>query len=129
VCDRRNNRVQVFRKDGSFVKEKVIAPGTRAEGAVWDVAFSRDAQQRYLYVADGMNMKIHVLDRQSLEPLTTFGDGGRYPSQFLAVHSLATDSRGNLYTTEASQGKRVQKFDFKGVAAVPRNQGVVWPRR
>jgi hypothetical protein len=128
VCDRSNNRIQVFRKNGTFVKEKVIAPRTRGQGSVWDVAFSRDPQQRFLYVADGMNMKVHILDRQSLDVLTSFGDGGRQPGQFYAVHSVATDSRGNLYTTETLEGKRVQKFVFKGVGPVTSpSKGVLWP--
>ncbi len=129
VCDRSNNRIQVFRKNGAFVKENAIAPRTRGQGSVWDVAFSRDPQQRFLYVADGLNMKVHILDRQSLEVLTSFGDGGRQPGQFYAVHSIATDSKGNLYTTETYEGKRVQKFIFKGIGPVTSpNAGVVWPR-
>jgi DNA-binding beta-propeller fold protein YncE len=130
VCDTRNDRIQVFKKDGSFVKEKTIAPKTLGTGSVWDIAFSRDPQQKYLYVADGMNMKVYVVDRQSLEVLTSFGDGGRQPGQFYAPHSLATDSKGNLYTTETYEGKRVQKFNFKGVGAVTAaNQGVLWPTK
>jgi DNA-binding beta-propeller fold protein YncE len=130
VCDRGNNRIQVFRKDGTFVKEQIVAPQTRGDGSVWDIAFSRDPQQRFLYVADGMNMKVHILDRQSLEPLTSFGAGGKQPGQFLRVHSVATDSKGNLYTTETNEGKRVQKFVFKGLAPVTdRNRGVLWPGR
>jgi hypothetical protein len=128
VCDSRNNRIQVFLKDGKFVRESRIASNTLANGAVWDIAFSRDPQQRYLYVADGSNMKVHVLERQSLNHLTSFGEGGRYPGQFLAVSGVATDSKGNLYTVEADQGKRLQRFVFKGVGAVSRNQGVLWPR-
>jgi hypothetical protein len=125
VCDRSNNRIQVFRKNGSFVKEKIIAPRTLGAGSVWDVAFSRDPQQRFLYVADGQNMKVHILDRQSLEVLTSFGDGGRGPGQFYAVSSIATDSKGNIYTTEDLQGKRVQKFLYKGLAPVTsKDQGV-----
>jgi len=125
VCDRSNNRIQVFRKDGSFVKEKIIAPRTLGAGSVWDVAFSRDPQQRFIYVADGQNMKVHILDRQSLEILTSFGDGGRGPGQFFAVHSIATDSKGNIYTVETLEGKRVQKFLFQGLAPVTsRDQGV-----
>src|SRR5688572_9932042 len=73
VCDRVNDRIQVFRKDGSFVKEQRIAPRTLGDGSVWDIAFSRDPQQRYIYVADGKNARIYVIDRQSLEILTTFG--------------------------------------------------------
>ncbi len=128
VCDTENDRIQVFNKDGSFVKEKIIAPNTLGTGSVWDVAFSADSAQKYLYVADGMNMKVHVLDRASLEELTSFGDGGRQPGQFYAIHSIATDSKGNIYTAETYEGKRVQKFNFKGVRSVTKpNQGVVWP--
>jgi DNA-binding beta-propeller fold protein YncE len=130
VCDTRNDRIQVFKKDGSFVKEKSIAPKTLGMGSVWDIAFSRDPQQKYLYVADGMNMRVYIVDRQSLDVLTSFGDGGRQPGQFYAVHSVATDSKGNLYTTETYEGKRVQKFNFKGIGTVPAaNQGVLWPTR
>jgi DNA-binding beta-propeller fold protein YncE len=128
VCDSRNNRIQVFERDGKFVRETRIAPNTLANGSVWDIAFSRDPQQRYLYVADGSNMKVHVLERQTLNHLTSFGEGGRYPGQFLAVSGVATDSKGNLYTIEADQGKRLQRFVFKGVGAVSRNQGVLWPK-
>jgi DNA-binding beta-propeller fold protein YncE len=129
VCDRPNNRIQVFRRNGEFVKEAFIAPRTLGDGAVWDIAFSRDADQRFLYLADGKNMKVYVLDRQSLEVLTSFGAGGRQPGQFFAVHSIATDSEGNIYTTETYEGKRVQKFVYKGIGRVPANQGVVWPQR
>jgi DNA-binding beta-propeller fold protein YncE len=128
VCDRPNDRIQVFKKDGSFVKEVRIAPMTRGDGSVWDIAFSRDAGQKYLYLADGKNERVYVMDRQSLEVLTQFGDGGRQPGQFFAVHSIATDSKGNIYTTETYEGKRLQKFSYKGLAPVTKkDQGVVWP--
>ena len=129
VCDRVNDRIQVFRPDGTFVQEKFIAPETLGDGSVWDIAFSHDPEQEYLYLADGKNMRIYVLDRESLEVLTTFGDGGRQPGQFYAVHSIETDSEGNLYTTETYEGKRVQKFVFQGMGTVEKgsDQGVVWP--
>jgi DNA-binding beta-propeller fold protein YncE len=130
VCDRVNDRLQVFTKEGKFVKEQFIARESLGEGSVWDIAFSKDAQQKYIYLADGRNQKIYVLDRQSLEVLTSFGDGGRQPGQFYGVHSLATDSRGNLYSTETYEGKRVQRFVYKGLAPVTKqHQGVVWPSR
>ncbi len=130
VCDRPNNRIQVFRKDGTFVKEVQIAPRTLGDGSTWDIAFSRDAEQKYMYVADGKNMKVYVLDRLSLEVLTSFGDGGRQPGQFFAVHSIATDSRGNIFTTETYEGKRVQRFVYKGIGPVTKkDQGTVWPVR
>ena len=129
VCDRPNDRIQVFRKDGSFVKERQIARLTRGDGSVWDIAFSKDPEQKYIYLADGKNQRIYVIDRQSLDIITQFGDGGRQPGQFFAVHSIATDSRGNIYTTETYEGKRVQKFLYKGMGSVPRVQGTVWPSR
>jgi len=130
VCDRPNDRIQVFRKNGEFVKEVRVAPATRGDGSVWDIAFSRDAAQKYLYLADGKNERVYVMDRQSLEILTSFGDGGRQPGQFFAVHSIATDSKGNIFTTETYEGKRLQKFTYKGVGSVTRaNQGVVWPKK
>jgi DNA-binding beta-propeller fold protein YncE len=128
VCDRPNDRLQVFRPDGTFVKEVFLAKNTRASGSVWDVAFSKDAAQQYLYVADGMNNRVYVLRRDTLELLTTFGTGGRQPGQFYGVHSIAVDSKGNLYTTETWEGKRLQKFVFRGVGSVTTDQGVVWPR-
>ena len=130
VCDRVNDRIQVFQKDGKFVKEQRIAPRTLGDGSVWDIAFSRDPQQKYLYLADGKNERIYIIDRQSLEILTQFGDGGRQPGQFFGVHSIATDSKGNIYTTETYEGKRLQKFVYQGIGPVAkRDQGVVWPKR
>jgi DNA-binding beta-propeller fold protein YncE len=127
VCDRPNDRIQVFKPDGTFVKEVFIAPKTLGDGSVWDIAFSRDPQQRFLYVADGKNEKVYIIERASMKILTTFGAGGRQPGQFFAVHSIATDSKGNIYTTETYEGKRLQKFVFKGIGKVPADQGTPWP--
>jgi DNA-binding beta-propeller fold protein YncE len=129
VCDRPNDRIQVFQADGKFVKEVFIAPKTLGDGSVWDIAFSRDPQQKYLYVADGKNEKVYVVQRDTLQILTSFGDGGRQPGQFFAIHSIATDSKGNIYTTETYEGKRLQKFVYKGLAPVAKqDQGTVWPK-
>ncbi len=128
VCDRVNDRIQLFRMDGTFVDEVRIAPRTLGDGSTWDIAFSRDPEQRFMFVADGKNMKVYVMDRRRLQILTSFGDGGRQPGQFFAVHSIATDSEGNIYTTETYEGKRVQKFVYRGMGTVTeRDQGVVWP--
>jgi DNA-binding beta-propeller fold protein YncE len=129
VCDRVNDRIQVFKKDGTFVKEAFIAKRTLGDGSVWDIAFSRDPQQKYIYLVDGANEKIHILLRDSLEVLTSFGDGGRQPGMFYAVHSIATDSKGNIYTTETYRGQRVQRFVYKGLGTVAKqDQGILWPR-
>ena len=130
VCDRPNDRVQVFQKDGTFVRELIVAPATRGDGSTWDIAFSKDPEQTFIYLADGKNMKVYIIERETMEILTSFGDGGRQPGQFFAVHSIATDSKGNIYTTETYEGKRVQKFVYKGLGPVAEeNQGVVWPKR
>ncbi len=129
VCDRPNDRIQVFKKNGEFVKEKIVKPQTRGDGSVWDIAFSKDPQQKYIFLADGKNEHVYVMDRQSLEILTQFGDGGRQPGTWFAVHSIATDSKGNIYTTETYEGKRIQKFVYKGIKAVGPEQGVVWPKK
>ena len=127
VCDRAGDRIQVFHPDGTFVKEGFIEKETLGGGSAWDIAFSSDPDQRYIYLADGVNSKVHIIDRESLEVLTSFGDGGRHPGQWYGVHSIATDSQGNIYTTETYEGKRLQKFVYKGVGSVKRYQGVLWP--
>jgi DNA-binding beta-propeller fold protein YncE len=129
VCDRGADRLQVFKRDGTFVKEKVIAPQTLSQGSVWDVAFSRDKEQKYMYLVDGQNMKVYVMDRLALEVLYSFGDGGRQPGLWYAPHSIATDSKGNLYTTETYEGKRVQRFSYQGIKPVAKDvQGAQWPK-
>ena len=123
VCDRRNNRIQVFRKDGTFVKEAVVAKSTLGEGSAWSVAFSRDPQERFLYVADGSNQKVWVLERGSLTVLSAVGSGGRSAGQFYGVGTVAVDSSGNLYTGETYEGKRVQKFVAKGLGPASAKEG------
>jgi NHL repeat len=110
VCDRQNNRIQVFDKSGKFVKEAVVAKGTLANGAVWDIALSADSAQQYLFVADGTDQKIFILQRDTLMSAGEFGAGGRWPGHFFGVGSVAVDSRGNVFTGETFEGKRVQKF-------------------
>jgi hypothetical protein len=123
VCDKSSNRIQVFDKSGKFVKEGIIAKGTlggvvagsfgaplNAAGSVWDIAFSSDPKQTFLFVADGQNKKVRIVNRDTLAEVGSFGSGGRYPGQFLAVAAIATDAQGNVYTGELHHGKRVQKF-------------------
>jgi hypothetical protein len=128
VCDRANDRIQIFRTDGTFVKEVFVATQTLADGSVWDIDFSHDPEQRFLYVADGVNEHVRVFNRQTMEELYNFGYGGRQPGMFLGVHSIAVDSKGNIYTTETYTGKRLQKFVNKGVGPVSTvNAAMPWP--
>lgn len=110
MADRMNDRIQVFQKEGTFVRELIIAGQTLWTGSAWDIEFSPDEDQTYLYLTDGMNRKVWILDRSDLEVIGSFGHAGRNAGQFGWVHSLAMDSKGNLYTTEVFPGKRIQKF-------------------
>ena len=124
-----NDRIQVFRKDGTFVKEAFVDKQTLRSGSVWDMAFSKDPQQTYIYAANGVNEKINVILRSTLEVVTSFGDGGRLPGEFYGCHNLAVDSKGNLYVTETYSGARVQRFLFKGIGPVEKDQGVLWAQK
>jgi DNA-binding beta-propeller fold protein YncE len=110
VCDRTSDRVQVFDKAGKFVKEATVSKAALGNGSVWDIALSSDTQQRYLFVANGQEHTVLVLDRASLQTIGSIGTGGRIPGRFMGVGSVAMDSRGNLFTGETFEGKRVQKF-------------------
>ena len=110
VCDRTNDRLQIFRKDGTFVSETFFEKETRLNGSVSEVAFSQDAGQRFLYMVDGVNNELRVVERSSLATLARIGRPGRYAGQFHAVHNVTVDQQGNVYTTEVNTGQRVQKF-------------------
>lgn len=110
VCDRINNRIQVFERDGTFINEVMMAPRTRGFGSAFDVDFSPDADQQYLYSIDGMNAKIWVISRKDLSIVNSIGFGGHQAGGFTAAHSLAVDSDGNIYVGETLEGKRVQRF-------------------
>jgi hypothetical protein len=130
VCDRVNDRVQVFTRDGKFVKEAFFDVGTLRSGSVWDMTFSRDPQQTWLYMVDGVNEKVRIVRRSTLQTVTSFGDGGRQPGQFYGVHNVTTDSKGNVYTTETYNGARLQRFLYKGVGPVKKvEQGPPWPSK
>lgn len=111
VADRRNNRIQVFALDGTYERETFVERPTRLLGTAFSVAFSEDPEQRYLYLADAGNGRVRILDRSTLEEVSHFGRIGRYAGQFVFLHNVAVDSRGNLYTAEVGGGRRVQRFD------------------
>ncbi len=110
VCDRANDRIQIFRKDGSFVKEFRIEPDTLQNGSVWDLVLSEDPAQKYIFIADGANGQIITINREDGKVLTQWGRHGRQPGQFKWVHNIAIDSKGNIYTAEVGFGHRAQKF-------------------
>ena len=119
VADRVNNRIQVFKTDGTFVKEGVVAPDTRG-GSSYDIAFSADPAQHYAYVVDGMNQQVWILLRDSLETIGSFGYGGHYGGAFNAAWVIATDKSGNIYVGEGWESKRVQRFLYTGMGPAPR---------
>lgn len=113
VADRVNNRVQVFKTDGTFVTEGLTAQCGTSNGSAFDVALSPDPEQEFLYVADGCNGHVVILRRSTLERIGQFGRNGRLAGEWFHLHSIATDVKGNIYTGE-SLGARAQKFVFKG---------------
>lgn len=110
VCDRTNNRFQIFRKDGTFVSEAFFEKETRLNGSVSELSFSPDPDQRFIYMVDGVNGEMRVIERASNTVLARVGRPGRYAGQFHVVHNIAVDRSGNVYTTEVNTGQRVQKF-------------------
>jgi DNA-binding beta-propeller fold protein YncE len=110
VADRGDDRIQVFTKEGKFIKEFLIHPETRGTGSVWSTMFSRDPKQKYLYVADGVNGKIWILNRDDGKEVGSFGHKGHQAGQFDQVERMALDSKGNLYVTEVAPNTRLQKF-------------------
>jgi len=111
VCDRQGNRVQVFDKSGQHIRDiHVPADYPNERGTAWWVAFSPDQAQRYIYVMNGGQERVHVIDRASGETLSTFGRPGHYPGNFTHGHTIAVDSSGNIYVAETNFGRRVQRF-------------------
>ena len=110
VCDRTNDRMQIFRKDGTFVSEHIYEKDTRGTGSVYDLVFSPDKAQTFIYMIDGMNGEVRIISRASKETLARFGRPGRQVGQFTALHNIAVDRQGNIFTAEVNTGQRVQKF-------------------
>ena len=115
VCDRVNNRVQAFKTDGTYLMENVVAPRTRGWGSVHGMTVSSDPGQKWLYVADGGNHKVWILRRSDLAVIGSIGHGGRNNGEFGVAHSLAVDSKNDLYVGDTSPNNRVQKFTYTGV--------------
>jgi hypothetical protein len=120
VCDRNNDRFQVFHKDGTFVQEVLISPQTLGLGSVADLGFSPD--EKFIYVADTSDAKIWIVRRAEYQIVGSFGRQGRYAGQFHFLHDMAVDSKGNIYTGEASGSKRVQKFTYLGLSGTTTNK-------
>ncbi len=114
VADRNNSRVQVFKLDGTYVAEKFIEPHSMS-GTAFGIALSPGPEERYLYVPDGRNEKVWILERKTLEILGSFGCPGHAGGCMTTPHSIATDSKGNVYIGETWEGKRVQRYLYKGL--------------
>jgi DNA-binding beta-propeller fold protein YncE len=124
VSDRAGKRVQVFTIEGKFVAQVFIdrwceAPHCGNGQTVASTAFSADPAQRFLYVASRSPERVWILDRKTLQPLDSFGRPGVAPGEFYVLHHMTTDSKGNLYTSEVEDGRRIQKFVFKGLTSAP----------
>lgn len=110
AADRPSNRIQVFARDGKYLKEFFVATSTLDRGSAGGIAFSADPQQRYMFISDIQNNTIWILNREDGKVLSRIGSTGNYAGQFHGLHMIATDSKGNIYTGEVQAGERVQKF-------------------
>ena len=110
VADRRGNRVQAFTQDGEYLMERFVLPETGGSGTGFSLGLSRDPEQRILYLIDGTNQRVWMLNRDDLEILGRFGRPGRQAGEFIRAHMVVLDSRGYLYTGEAGNGRRMQRF-------------------
>jgi outer membrane protein assembly factor BamB len=110
AADRMANRIQVTTKEGKFVKEFVLAPTTGQGGSTGGVAFSPDKQQLFLYISDLTNNHIWFLTRDEGTVVGKIGTMSQNGGQFMGLHMIAVDSKGNIYTGEVSNGERVQRF-------------------
>jgi DNA-binding beta-propeller fold protein YncE len=117
ACDRQGNRVEVFQKDGTFVRNIPIPnksgklPDKR--GTAWWVAFSPDREQKLMYMMDGGTEQVHILDHASGKILSSFGRPGHQAGNFTHGHTLTVDSKGNVYVAETDWGRRIQKFKIE----------------
>ena len=117
VADRSNNRLQIFKPDGTYVKEVFIARGTlQNEGTVHAFGTSIDPEQRFLYIVDGSNKVIRIFNRQTMAQVGSVGGhAGHNAREFFHAHSFATDSKGNLFIGEVNNGMRYYKYAYKGM--------------
>ncbi|MFP5378636.1 MAG: hypothetical protein ACLGHP_02565, partial [Vicinamibacteria bacterium] len=114
VSDRRGNRIQVFRQNGEYLMEKFVRPETGGSGSGFSLQFSRDPDQSLLYLIDGTNQTIWILRRKDLAILDRFGRPGRQSGEFIRAHMIAIDSQNRMYTGEAGNGRRIQRWILKG---------------
>src|SRR3989454_6799108 len=119
ACDRGNDRINVYRRDGTFVQAIPVIPGTNAlgtAGSAWDVDFSPDHEQTFMYESDGGNEVMWIFDHRAALAGSTnaildgFGRPGHMAGEFTFLPLMAIDSKGNLYVGETIGGRRVQKF-------------------
>src|SRR5262249_16494958 len=110
VCDRNADRIQVFERSGKFVREMRVEPETMGSGSVADLVFSEDRGQKYMFIADISNNRVHVVERETGKLVSSFSRSGRMAGELKNVHNIAIDSKGNLYTAEVGSGRRAQKF-------------------
>jgi hypothetical protein len=114
VSDRRGNRIQVFRQNGEYLTERFVRPETGGSGSGFSLQVSRDPAQSILYLMDGTNQRVWMLRRKDLAILDRFGRPGRQAGEFIRAHMIAIDSKNRMYTGEAGNGRRIQRWILQG---------------
>ncbi|MEQ1885635.1 MAG: hypothetical protein ABL967_11290 [Bryobacteraceae bacterium] len=126
IGERGQNRISIYTKQGKWVKDYMVSPNTPSQrstgcgglanmklppcGTTYKMVFSKDPEQTYMYVADGTNNHVWILDRKTGKTLGKFGSNGKYAGQLHWINAIGTDRQGNIYTGEVEQAKRIQKF-------------------
>ena len=124
ACDRGQNKINVYQRDGTFVGNIMVVPGqlgtgNEGTGTAWDIDFSKDPNQTFAFISDGQNEVMWTFDRASAlagtnpTPLRGFGRPGHDPGTFTFLHMMAIDSKGNIYVGETVGGNRIQKLITK----------------
>jgi DNA-binding beta-propeller fold protein YncE len=93
VCDRNNNRIQVFDQDGKFLEEM------KQFGTPVSIAFAKD-NKMYVAASPGDAMSIGTVDGKVIEKI----DGLSNP------HGIAVDPSGSTIYVAETMGRSVVKF-------------------
>ena len=106
VGDRQTGCVYLFKKDGTVESHAYFAKDGAPARYPWDFAFSRDPQQRFLYVADGRNDQLLIIDHSTLrlDILGTIGADGQISAG--SVSRVAVDSKDNVYAVAGQALRR-----------------------
>ena len=126
VGERGQDRISVYTKQGKWMQDFYVSPNTPSRGpdcgglppntkmppcgTTYKMVFSKDPQQKYMYVADGTNNWSGFSTARAARRWAHSAATASTPGQFHWINAIGMDSKGNIYTGEVEQAKRIQKF-------------------